>query len=69
MPPTSVSSTTCSNPQNDTLEKVIENDKVRYVRKGYGLITASVIVLTYFLIIPRVAKTIWPEIIKNYEPN
>lgn len=28
------SDTTCSTPENDTVERIIKNDTVRYVRKG-----------------------------------
>ena len=30
----SFASTTCSSPQNDSVEKIIKNDSVRYKRKG-----------------------------------
>eukprot|EP01017_Pseudomicrothorax_dubius_P014482 TRINITY_DN1689_c0_g1_i1.p1 TRINITY_DN1689_c0_g1~~TRINITY_DN1689_c0_g1_i1.p1 ORF type:complete len:369 (+),score=62.86 TRINITY_DN1689_c0_g1_i1:2-1108(+) len=55
----SISSTTCSTPTNDSVQKVIKNDTVRYRRKGYGLISASLIVLAYFVLLPQILKKYW----------
>jgi len=32
--PTSQTDTDCSTPENDTVEKIVRNDAVRYVKKG-----------------------------------
>lgn len=43
-------------PSNDTIQIVINNDKVRYQRKGYGLIIASLILVFYFFVLPSLVK-------------
>jgi len=55
-------STTCSTPTNDTVESVIRNDSVRYQRKGYGLIFAIIITLSFFFVLPVVVREIWPDV-------
>lgn len=55
------SDTTCSTPENDTVERIIKNDTVRYVRKGYGLFFAIVIFLSFFYYGPILLKSIWPH--------
>jgi len=55
-----------SKPNNDiSLEEVLDYEKIRYNRKGYGLIVATLITLTWFLIIPNLAQYIWPYKIEN----
>lgn len=34
--PASQTDTDCSTPENDTVEKIVRNDAVRYVKKGNG---------------------------------
>ena len=41
----SISSTACSSPNNDSIEKIIKNDTVRYRRKGKIYILISFILL------------------------
>mmetsp|Transcript_18838 Transcript_18838/g.18815 ORF Transcript_18838/g.18815 Transcript_18838/m.18815 type:complete len:318 (+) Transcript_18838:31-984(+) len=43
---------TCSNSEVDSLKDLLENEEVRYVRKGYGLITAIIIVMFGYFILP-----------------
>jgi hypothetical protein len=50
--------TSCSSVQG--LDDMIKNDKIRYVRKGYGLILAILIALAYFITGPLIMKWIWP---------
>jgi len=57
----STPSTTCSSPNNDSVEKVIKNDSIRYQRKGYGLFVAIMIALSYFYLSPIILQKIWPE--------
>lgn len=38
------------------LDNVIQSDKVRYVRKGYGLIFASLIAISYFTLGPLIMQ-------------
>eukprot|EP01016_Furgasonia_blochmanni_P011991 TRINITY_DN1564_c0_g4_i4.p1 TRINITY_DN1564_c0_g4~~TRINITY_DN1564_c0_g4_i4.p1 ORF type:complete len:420 (-),score=102.95 TRINITY_DN1564_c0_g4_i4:330-1520(-) len=65
----SVPSTTCSSPTNDSFEKVIKNDTVRYRRKGYGLISAVLITFSFFCILPQFAKELWPTIRASSNPT
>lgn len=57
MPSSNHSSTACSNPDNDTVERVLKNDTVRYARKGYGIIVAALLIFTFFFIVPHLIKT------------
>jgi len=49
-------STACSSPTVDSVEKVIKNDAVRYIRKGYGLFSAIAITIAFFYGFPIVFK-------------
>jgi len=71
MPSSTHSSTACSSPSNDTVEKVLKNDTVRYVRKGYGIILAGLITISFFFLLPSLIKNyLWEHILsigdKNY---
>jgi sterol desaturase/sphingolipid hydroxylase (fatty acid hydroxylase superfamily) len=44
---------------NETIQGTLHNDKERYIRKGYGLIMAVIIVLSYFFIFPPLAKPLY----------
>jgi sterol desaturase/sphingolipid hydroxylase (fatty acid hydroxylase superfamily) len=48
-----------------TLEEILDYEKVRYTRKGYGLIMASFITFCWFLIVPYLFKLIWPYKIED----
>ncbi|KAL4448686.1 hypothetical protein ABPG74_012775 [Tetrahymena malaccensis] len=67
--PSSISDTTCSTPENDTVERIIKNDTVRYVRKGYGLFFAIVIFLSFFYFGPILLKAAWPFYLSLGEPK
>ena len=54
----SASETSCSSHMN--LDEIIKNDKVRYIRKGYGLIFAILFAIGFFVFGPLLMKTIWP---------
>lgn len=70
MPGSNLSATTCSSPTNNTVEKVIKNDTVRYVRKGYGIIFASLVFLTYFFIVPPLIKNyVWGKVLDLASPK
>jgi len=58
----SIPSTTCSSPNNDSVEKVIKNDSIRYRRKGYGLFMAILIASSYFYLMPKILASIWPTL-------
>ncbi|EGR34105.1 hypothetical protein IMG5_023830 [Ichthyophthirius multifiliis] len=58
--PSSFSNSTCSTPNNDTIQSILKNDAVRYVRKGYGLFFAILIFLTFFYYGPIILYQIWP---------
>jgi sterol desaturase/sphingolipid hydroxylase (fatty acid hydroxylase superfamily) len=55
----SPASTTCSSPTNNSVDKVIKNDTVRYIRKGYGLVTAVSLALFYLFAFPKLLKPLW----------
>lgn len=64
MPSSTHSSTTCSSPKNDTVEKVFKNDTVRYVRKGYGIIVAALITFCFFFVVPSLIKEyLWKKVL------
>jgi sterol desaturase/sphingolipid hydroxylase (fatty acid hydroxylase superfamily) len=48
-----------------SLEEVLDYEKIRYQRKGYGLIVAGLIVIIWFLVVPNLAQYIWPYKIEN----
>ena len=48
-----------------SLEEIVDYEKRRYVRKGYGLIFAVSMTLLWFLIIPNLIKYIWPTKIQD----
>lgn len=50
----------------DTLiEEVLDYEKNRYIRKGYGLIMANIITVAWFLILPKMINIIWPYRIQD----
>ena len=53
-----MSETSCSSVLG--LDNIIENDKVRYIRKGYGLIFAIIFAFAFFGLGPQVMASIWP---------
>ena len=53
----SMSETSCSSVLG--LDNIIENDKVRYIRKGYGLIFAIIFAFTFFGLGPHLMASIW----------
>jgi methylsterol monooxygenase/4-alpha-methyl-delta7-sterol-4alpha-methyl oxidase len=55
-------STACSTPTNDSVEKVIKNDSVRYRRKGYGLISAILIAFSFLYLFPKLFEAILPHL-------
>jgi methylsterol monooxygenase/4-alpha-methyl-delta7-sterol-4alpha-methyl oxidase len=65
----SLSSTGCSTPTNDSVHNVIKNDTIRYSRKGYGLISAFLLTLSFFYLVPQFFKMIWPVLLKNMSSN
>ena len=52
-----------SEPNNDNVKSLLKNDKIRYQRKGYGLITASLITITFFYYVPDWAYSVWPTLL------
>jgi hypothetical protein len=46
----SASETSCSSVLG--LDDIIKNDKVRYIRKGYGIVFAIFIALSFFILGP-----------------
>lgn len=62
-------STSCSSPTNDTVENVFKNDTVRYVRKGYGIIFATIIALSFFFLLPLLVKAYWENLLLLGDKN
>jgi len=55
-----------SNKQIDnTVEKVIKNESIRYQEKGFGLISAFAALICFYYIIPKLIKTAWPFLLEN----
>jgi methylsterol monooxygenase/4-alpha-methyl-delta7-sterol-4alpha-methyl oxidase len=48
-----------------SLEDILDYEKVRYKRKGYGLIVAFMIFLLWFFVVPQMAPYFWPYKIAN----
>ena len=48
-----------------TLEEILDYEKVRYRRKGYGLVVASFIAILWFFVFPYLFQFIWPYKIEN----
>lgn len=46
-------SSTVSSSEIESLKDLIGNEEVRYVRKGYGLIFAILLVVSYFFVLPE----------------
>ena len=51
--------------QETKIEEVLDYEKTRYIRKGYGLIMAILITLGWFLFVPKLVQRIWPYEIEN----
>ncbi|CDW73081.1 sterol desaturase family protein [Stylonychia lemnae] len=56
----STTSTTCSTPPPHDIYSVLLSEESRYKRKGYGLIFASLIWLSFMLISPIAIQNLWP---------
>lgn len=68
MPISSGSTASCSSPENNSVKTVFINDTIRYVRKGYGLIVASLLTFSFFFILPALIKNyIWSCLINLAE--
>lgn len=48
-----------------SVEEILDYEKKRYVKKGFGLFFATFFTLTWFFIIPKLAKHLWPKKIEN----
>ena len=53
-----------SEPTNDNVKSLLKNDKIRYQRKGYGLITACLITITFFYYVPDWSYYVWPTLLQ-----
>jgi len=51
--------------QETKIEEVLDYERIRYIRKGYGLITAILVALGWFFLIPKLVERIWPHKIEN----
>lgn len=47
------------------VDEIIDYEKVRYVNKGYGLISAFLITIGWFFILPQLSYYIWPTKIEE----
>ena len=56
-------STTCSTPPPHDIYSVLISEENRYIRKGYGLISASIISLTFMYLAPIFAQEFWPVVL------
>jgi len=50
--PSSITSSLSTNAEVDSFTDVLSNDRVRYQRKGYGLVSALLITCAFFLLLP-----------------
>ena len=59
----STSSSCNTHPENKTLEDIVDNDIIRYQRKGYGLITATSLWLVFFFVFPVIGKDLYQAVL------
>jgi hypothetical protein len=57
----SASTLTSTSSKNETSEEIVYNDKVRYIRKGYGLVVAVLITLSFYFIFPSVVQPVYVQ--------
>jgi sterol desaturase/sphingolipid hydroxylase (fatty acid hydroxylase superfamily) len=57
--PSSTHSCKSTSTDNETFQDILHNDKVRYSRKGYGLLMALVLAFSYYFIFPPLAKPLY----------
>ena len=48
---------------------IIHSEETRYIRKGYGLISASVIAVSFFYFSPILMQMYWPAVLELLEQN
>jgi sterol desaturase/sphingolipid hydroxylase (fatty acid hydroxylase superfamily) len=65
--PSSVHSSKSTSSENESFKDILHNDKVRYIRKGYGLINAILIVLSFYFILPLVAQPFYAKWMSLFE--
>ncbi len=65
----STSSTTCSTPPPHDIYTVLISEEQRYMRKGYGLISANLIAFSYIFLAPVVVAYVWPGVLRMIEEN
>ena len=56
---------TCTNSEIDGFLDILENEEVRYVRKGYGLLTASLMTYSYLILLPEYLKPYYSSLPHN----
>lgn len=59
----SSTSTGPSTPPPHDIYSVLVAEENRYIRKGYGLITASILAFTFFYFMPVLGNYIWPKVL------
>jgi sterol desaturase/sphingolipid hydroxylase (fatty acid hydroxylase superfamily) len=47
------------------VEEILDYEKTRYIRKGYGFFMACLIAFTWFFVMPQLARYVWPAKIEN----
>jgi hypothetical protein len=52
----SETASTATNPTNSTFADILDNDRIRYRRKGYGLFTALLAAVGFFVFLPKIGK-------------
>jgi len=55
----SSTASTGSNSEIESMKDLLENEEIRYVRKGYGLISAIVITLSFYFLVPELAYPLY----------
>jgi sterol desaturase/sphingolipid hydroxylase (fatty acid hydroxylase superfamily) len=54
-----------SNTQEVSIDDILDYEKIRYKKKGFGIFFAILFTLTWFLIVPQFSMKIWPLKIEN----
>ena len=58
-------STICSTPPQHDFSTIIHSEESRYKRKGYGLISATMIAVSFFYFGPILCKASWPYVLEQ----
>ena len=53
----------------EILPQFLQREVTRYERKGYGLVFAAVMFISFFLVVPHYGRVLWPKMLEYWEQN